>query len=72
MAIVKRLSNFINIKKCSMTHWTITFIVLAIIAGILGFGEIGSASSYIGQAFFVVFLILTFITVIIGKIKVSH
>ncbi|WP_026730021.1 DUF1328 domain-containing protein [Flavobacterium denitrificans] len=55
-----------------MTHWTITFIVLAIIAGILGFGEIGSASSYIGQAFFVVFLILTFITVIIGKIKVSH
>ncbi|KAF2511461.1 DUF1328 domain-containing protein [Flavobacterium zhairuonense] len=53
-----------------MTHWTITFIVLAILAGILGFGEIGNDPSFIGKAFFVVFLILTFITVIIGKIKV--
>ncbi|WP_431242119.1 DUF1328 domain-containing protein [Flavobacterium sp. P21] len=55
-----------------MTHWTITFIVLAIIAGILGFGEIGNDSSFIGQAFFVVFLILTFITMVIGKLKISR
>lgn len=55
-----------------MTHWTITFIVLAIIAGILGFGEIGNDLSFIGQAFFVIFLILTFITIVIGKLKVAR
>lgn len=55
-----------------MTHWTITFIALALLAGIFGFGGIGDEPSLMGQAFFVIFLILSFITVIIGKIKVSH
>ncbi|MEN2413268.1 DUF1328 domain-containing protein [Flavobacterium mesophilum] len=55
-----------------MTHWTITFIILALIAGILGFGEIGNDGSFIGKAFFVIFIILTYITVIIGKIKVAR
>ncbi|MRX69376.1 Protein of unknown function [Flavobacterium resistens] len=55
-----------------MTHWTVTFVVLALIAGILGFGTMGNEPSMLGQALFIVFSILCCITVIIGKIKVAH
>nr|WP_081909372.1 DUF1328 family protein [Flavobacterium sp. ASV13] len=55
-----------------MTHWTVTFVVLALIAGILGFGTMGNDQSLFCQALFIVFSILCYITVIIGKIKITH
>lgn len=41
-----------------MLSWALTFFVLAIIAGVLGFGGIASASAGIAKILFVVFIIL--------------
>jgi len=41
-----------------MLGWALTFLVVALIAGVLGFGGVASASIEIAQILFVVFLIL--------------
>ena len=41
-----------------MLSWALTFFVLAIIAGVLGFGGIASATAGIAKILFVVFIIL--------------
>lgn len=41
-----------------MLSWALTFFVLAIIAAVLGFGGIASASAGIAKILFVVFIIL--------------
>ncbi len=41
-----------------MLSWALTFFILAIIAGVLGFGGIASASAGIAKILFVVFIIL--------------
>ncbi|TDO99280.1 DUF1328 family protein [Flavobacterium sp. 245] len=55
-----------------MSHWTISFIFLTVIAGVFGFGGIDSGFESISQLFFFIFFILTIITVIIGRITISH
>ncbi|MTH15963.1 DUF1328 family protein [Flavobacterium sp. LC2016-01] len=55
-----------------MSHWTVSFSVLTIIAGIFGFGVIDNGAESIAQLFFFIFLILTIITIIIGRITISH
>ncbi|WP_367871189.1 DUF1328 domain-containing protein [Luteolibacter sp. Populi] len=41
-----------------MLHWTITFLILALVAGLLGFTTIAGASFGIAKVLFVVFLVL--------------
>lgn len=41
-----------------MLHWALTFLGIALIAGIFGFGGIASASAGIAQILFVIFLVL--------------
>ena len=41
-----------------MLSWALTFFILAVIAGILGFGGIASASAGIAKILFVVFIVL--------------
>ena len=41
-----------------MLSWSLTFLVLALIAGILGFGVLAGAAMQIAQILFVVFLVL--------------
>jgi uncharacterized membrane protein YtjA (UPF0391 family) len=41
-----------------MLNWTLTFLVLALIAALLGFGGIAAASAGIAKIIFFVFLIL--------------
>ncbi|MDQ6471761.1 DUF1328 family protein [Flavobacterium sp. LHD-80] len=55
-----------------MSHWTVSFVFLTVIAGIFGFGGIESGFEGIAQLFFFIFFILTTITVIIGRITISH
>lgn len=45
-------------KGIPMLHWTITFLILALIAGLLGFTGIAGAAAGIAQVLFVVFLVL--------------
>ena len=46
-----------------MLYWALVFLVVALIAGLFGFGGIASASAGIAQTLFFVFLVLLVISV---------
>lgn len=52
-----------------MLGWALTFLVIAIIAGIFGFGGVAAASTGIAQVIFAVFLILFAVSLIAGLIR---
>lgn len=52
-----------------MLGWAITFLVVALIAALFGFGGIASASAGIAQILFFVFLILFVGTLIMRAVR---
>ncbi len=50
-----------------MLSWALTFLVIAIIAGVLGFGGIMGTASYIAQVLFFVFLVMFIIGLLMGR-----
>ncbi len=52
-----------------MLQWALTFLILAIIAGVLGFGNIAGLSVEIAQILFVVFLVLFIIAAIANALR---
>jgi len=52
-----------------MLRWAILFLVIALIAGALGLGNVAGTSSYIAWILFVVFLILTVVSFIFGNVR---
>lgn len=52
-----------------MLGWSLTFLVVALIAGALGFGGIAGASAGIAQILFFIFLILFAITMVMRLVK---
>jgi uncharacterized membrane protein YtjA (UPF0391 family) len=49
-----------------MLSWVVTFLVVALIAGILGFGGIAGASIEIAKAIFFIAVILFVISAVVG------
>ncbi len=49
-----------------MLSWVVTFLIIGLIAAILGFGGIAGASFEIAQVLFFIFLILFLVAVIFG------
>jgi uncharacterized membrane protein YtjA (UPF0391 family) len=56
-------------KGIAMLHWTITFLILALIAGLLGFTGIAGAAAGIAQILFIVFLVLLVASFLRGGLK---
>jgi uncharacterized membrane protein YtjA (UPF0391 family) len=52
-----------------MLRWSISFLVLALIAGVLGFGGIASASVDIAKILFFVFAVLFLISAIAAALR---
>ncbi len=50
-----------------MLSWALTFLVVAIIAAVLGFGVIAGTAASIAKILFVVFLVLFVISLIAGR-----
>jgi uncharacterized membrane protein YtjA (UPF0391 family) len=50
-----------------MLGWSITFLVIALVAFLFGFGIIGSAAVGIAKILFFVFLVLLVISLIMGR-----
>jgi len=50
-----------------MLSWALTFLVIALIAGVLGFGVIAGTAASIAKILFVVFLILFVIGLVLGR-----
>ncbi len=62
-ALISALAGILQVGRChqpdhSMLNWTLTFLILALIAGVLGFTSVAGAAASIAQALFFVFLIL--------------
>jgi uncharacterized membrane protein YtjA (UPF0391 family) len=49
-----------------MLGWVVTFLVIALIAGVLGFGGIAGASIEIAKAIFFIAVILFLVTAVVG------
>lgn len=52
-----------------MLQWAVTFLVLALIAGVLGFGGVAAVSVEMAKILFVVFLILFLVAAITGALR---
>ena len=55
-----------------MLYWALVFLILAIIAAILGFGAIASAGVAIAKVLFDIFLIVFVISLIMGLVGRRH
>jgi uncharacterized membrane protein YtjA (UPF0391 family) len=52
-----------------MLNWAVTFLVIALIAAVLGFGGIAGASVEIAKILFVVFLVLFLVAAVMGALR---
>ena len=50
-----------------MLYWSLVFLCVALVAGVLGFGGVSMAAAGIAKALFVVFLVLFLITLLAGR-----
>ncbi|HEX6984090.1 MAG TPA: DUF1328 domain-containing protein [Planctomycetaceae bacterium] len=50
-----------------MLNWAILFLIIALVAAVLGFTEVMGAAAWIAQVLFVVFLILFVVSLITGR-----
>jgi uncharacterized membrane protein YtjA (UPF0391 family) len=52
-----------------MLYWTLVFLVVALIAGLFGFGGIASASAGIAKILFGVFIVLFLVSLVFGAMR---
>jgi uncharacterized membrane protein YtjA (UPF0391 family) len=61
--------NRVKRKEIVMLGWALTFLVIAIIAAIFGFGGIASASASIAQVLFFLFLVAFVVSLIVHMVR---
>lgn len=49
-----------------MLYWTLVFLGVAVVAGVLGFGRLAATSAGIARVLFAVFLVLFLVSLVIG------
>ena len=54
-----------------MLSWALTFLVIALIAGVLGFGGIMTASAGIAKVLFFIFIVLFVISIVANAFRGS-
>lgn len=52
-----------------MLSWSVTFLILALIAGLLGFTNIAGAAVGIAKILFFVFLVLLIVSAVFGALR---
>ncbi|MGM4967641.1 DUF1328 domain-containing protein [Tardiphaga sp. 1201_B9_N1_1] len=52
-----------------MFSWVVTFLVIALVAGILGFGGVAGASIEIAKAIFFIAIVLFLISAVVGLVR---
>jgi len=50
-----------------MLSWAVTFLIVAIIAAVLGFGVIAGTAAYIAKVLFFIFLVLFLVSLLSGR-----
>jgi uncharacterized membrane protein YtjA (UPF0391 family) len=56
----------VEIEVLVMLSWVVTFLVIALIAGILGFGGVAGASIEIAKIIFFIALVLFLVSAVVG------
>ena len=52
-----------------MFGWVVTFLIIALIAGVLGFGGIAGASIEMAKVIFVIAIVLFLISAVVGLVR---
>ena len=55
--------------RSHMLQWTITFLILALIAGLLGFTDVAGASAVIAKVLFGIFLVLLVVSALSRAVR---
>jgi uncharacterized membrane protein YtjA (UPF0391 family) len=58
-----------NKGSFAMLYWAATFLVIALIAAVLGFGGLAAGAAEIAKILFVVFLVLFIVSLIFGGLR---
>lgn len=53
----------------AMLGWAITFLVIALIAAVLGFGVVAGTAAWIAKLLFLVFLVLFVLSLLFGNVR---
>jgi uncharacterized membrane protein YtjA (UPF0391 family) len=61
--------NAVNTEDPFMFGWAITFLIIALIAGVLGFGGVAVISIEMAKIIFTVAIILFLVSLIIGLVR---
>ncbi len=65
----QQLSKIYTRRRSIMLSWALTFLVLALIAAVLGFGGIAAGAANIAQILFIVFLVLFVVSLIANAVR---
>jgi uncharacterized membrane protein YtjA (UPF0391 family) len=65
----RRSSTSSQPKETKMLGWALTFLVVALIAGALGFGGIAGASAGIAKILFLIFIILFVVAMVARAVR---
>ena len=52
-----------------MLNWAVTFLLVAIVAGVFGFGGIAGTATGIAQTLFFLFIVLFIVSLVIPRVK---
>lgn len=52
-----------------MLHWALTFLILAIVSGFLGFGGVAYISAQFAQILFFIFLVMFILAAVVHALK---
>jgi uncharacterized membrane protein YtjA (UPF0391 family) len=52
-----------------MLSWVVTFLIIALIAGVLGFGDVAGVSIEIAKTIFFIAIVLFLISAVIGLVR---
>jgi uncharacterized membrane protein YtjA (UPF0391 family) len=52
-----------------MLNWAVTFLIIALIAAVFGFGGIAVEAAWIAKILFVVFLVLFLVSLLTGAVR---
>jgi uncharacterized membrane protein YtjA (UPF0391 family) len=65
------INHFQRKEELTMLNWSITFLVVGLIAAVLGFTGIAGAATQIAWILFVVFLVLFLVSLFMGRGRTS-
>lgn len=53
-----------------MLHWALMFLIIALIAGVLGFGGVYVAAEGIARVLFFLFIVMFLVSLVVGNVNV--